>query len=305
MLSAEEKIMSVNKPIFKGTATALITPFKDGLVDYAALENILEFQINGGIDALVICGTTGEPATLDDDEHKRVLEFAIEKVNKRVPVIAGTGSNNTQYAIELSRFAERAGADGLLLVTPYYNKCSQKGIVSHFNTVADSVNIPCIVYNVPGRTGFCISLDSYKQIAKHENIVATKEASGNLLLMMEVLEACGNDIDMYSGDDQQIVPLMSMGAIGVISVFSNVMPAEAHNLTRLCLEGDFKKAAELQLKYLRLMNGLFMQVNPIPVKTAVAKMGYCENEFRMPLCPMDASDDEKLFALMREQNLIK
>ncbi len=305
MLSAEEKTMSINKTIFKGAATALITPFKDGAVDYPALENMLEFQINGGIDALVICGTTGEPATLDDDEHKRVLEFAIEKVNRRVPVIAGTGSNNTQYAVELSRFAEKAGADGLLLVTPYYNKCSQKGIVSHFNTVADSVNIPCIVYNVPGRTGFCISLDSYKQIAKHDNIVATKEASGNLLLMMEVLEACGKDINMYSGDDQQIVPLMSMGAIGVISVFSNVMPGEAHRITQLCLDGDFKTAAELQLKYLRLMNGLFMQVNPIPVKTAVAKMGMCENEFRMPLCPMDAADDEKLFALMREQGLIK
>ncbi len=297
--------MSISNTIFKGAATALITPFKDGAVDYAALENMLEFQINGGIDALVICGTTGEPATLDDDEHKRVLEFAIEKVNKRVPVIAGTGSNNTQYAIDLSRFAERAGADGLLLVTPYYNKCSQKGIVSHFNTVADSVNIPCIVYNVPGRTGFCISVDSYKQLSKHENIVATKEASGNLLLMMEVLEACGDDLNMYSGDDQQIVPLMSMGAIGVISVFSNIMPSEAHRIAKLCLDGDFKTAASLQLKYLRLMNGLFMQVNPIPVKTAVAKMGFCSNEFRMPLCPMDAADDEKLFALMREQGLIK
>ncbi len=297
--------MAFNKPIFKGTATALITPFKDGEVDYKALENILEFQINGGIDALVVCGTTGEPATLDDDEHRRVVEFAVEKVNHRVPVIAGTGSNNTQYAVELSRFAERAGADGLLLVTPYYNKCSQKGIVSHFNTVADSVNLPCIVYNVPGRTGFCISVDSYKQIAQHDNIVATKEASGNLLLMMEVLEACAGKLDMYSGDDQQIVPLMSMGAIGVISVFSNIMPAEAHRISQLCLDGDFKTAASLQLKYLRLMNGLFMQVNPIPVKTAVAKMGFCNNEFRMPLCPMDAADDEKLFALMREQGLCK
>ncbi len=297
--------MSVNKPIFKGAGTALITPFKDGKVDFEAFGNMLEFQINSGIDALVVCGTTGEPATLDDCEHKKVVEFAIEKVNHRVPVIAGTGSNNTQYAIELSRFAEKAGADGLLLVTPYYNKCSQKGIVSHFNTVADSVNIPCIVYNVPGRTGFCISIDSYKQIAKHENIVATKEASGNLLLMMEVLEACAGDIDMYSGDDQQIVPLMSMGAIGVISVFSNVMPAEAHAMAKACLDGDFKTAAQMQLKYLRFMNGLFMQVNPIPVKTAMAKMGYCQNEFRMPLCPMDAADDEKLFALMREQGLIK
>ncbi|MBE6692968.1 MAG: 4-hydroxy-tetrahydrodipicolinate synthase [Ruminococcaceae bacterium] len=295
----------MQKPIFTGAGTALITPFKDGEVDYKALEGLIEFQIAGGIDALIICGTTGEPATLDDNEHKRVVEFALEKVNGRVPVIAGTGSNNTQYAVDLSRFAEKAGADGLLLVTPYYNKCSQKGIVSHFNTVADSVNIPCIVYNVPGRTGFCISVDSYKQIAKHQNIVATKEASGNLLLMMEVLEACGNDMYMYSGDDQQVVPLMSMGAIGFISVFSNIMPAEAHKMAQACLDGDFKTAAAMQLKYLRLMNGLFMQVNPIPVKTAVAKMGYCNNEFRMPLCPMDAADDEKLFALMREQGLIK
>ncbi len=296
--------MATNKTIFKGAATALITPFKDGEVDYKALENILEFQINGGIDALVVCGTTGEPATLDDDEHKRVVEFVIEKVNHRVPVIAGTGSNNTQYAIDLSKFAERAGADGLLLVTPYYNKCSQKGIVTHFNMVADSVNLPCIVYNVPGRTGFCISKDSYKEIAKHENIVATKEASGDLLLMMEVLEACAGELDMYSGDDHQIVPLMSMGAIGVISVFSNIMPAEAHRISRLCLDGDFKTAASLQLKYMRLMNGLFMQVNPIPVKTALAKMGFCNNEFRMPLCPMEPVYDEKLFALMREQGLI-
>ncbi len=297
--------MAVKTTIFEGAATALITPFKDGAVDYKALENILEFQIKGGINALVICGTTGEPATLDDDEHRRVIEFAIEKVNHRVPIIAGTGSNNTQYAIELSKFARQAGADGLLLVTPYYNKCSQNGIVKHFNMVADSVDLPCIVYNVPSRTGFCISLDSYKQIAKHENIVATKEASGNLLLMMEVLEACGDDIKMYSGDDQQIVPLMSMGASGVISVFSNIMPAEAARITKLCLDGDFKTAASLQLKYLRLMNGLFMQVNPIPVKTAMAKMGFCDNEFRMPLCPMGEADDEKLFALMREQGIIK
>ena len=297
--------MSIHKPIFEGTATALITPFKDGKVDFEALEKILEFQIQGVIDALVVCGTTGEPATLDDDEHKRVVEFTIEKVNRRVPVIAGTGSNNTQYAVELSRFAEKAGADGLLLVTPYYNKCSQKGIVSHFNTVADSVNLPCILYNVPGRTGFCISVDSYKQLSRHENIVATKEASGNLLLMMEVLEACEGYMDMYSGDDQQVVPLMSMGAIGCISVFSNIMPTEAHLMTKYCLDGDFKSAAKMQLKYLRLMNGLFMQVNPIPVKTAVSKMGFCTDEFRMPLCPMDDADNEKLFALMREQGLCK
>ncbi|MBO4452712.1 MAG: 4-hydroxy-tetrahydrodipicolinate synthase, partial [Clostridia bacterium] len=246
----------------------------------------------------------GEPATLDDDEHRAVLAHAIEKIDHRVPVIAGTGSNNTQYAVELTKFAKEAGADAALLVTPYYNKCSQNGIVKHFNTVADAVDIPCILYNVPARTGFCISLESYKQLAKHPNIVAAKEASGKLSLLMEVIEDCGDDLNVYIGDDNLIVPAMSVGAIGVISVLSNVMPAETAKMTRLCLEGDFKAAAELQLKYLRLINGLFMQVNPIPVKTAMAKMGFCTNEFRMPLCPMDPADDEKLFALMREQGLI-
>jgi 4-hydroxy-tetrahydrodipicolinate synthase len=296
--------MSINKTIFQGAATALITPFKDGAVDYNALENMLEFQINGGIDALVICGTTGEPATLDDDEHKRVLEFAIEKVNHRVPVIAGTGSNNTQYAIELSRFAEKAGADGLLLVTPYYNKCSQKGIVSHFNTVADSVNIPCIVYNVPGRTGFCISLDSYKQIAKHENIVATNEASGNLLLMMEVLEACGNDINMYSGDDQQIVPLMSMGAIGVISVFSNICPHEMHEITRAWFEGRAEESRRLFFHWLDLMNALFFDVNPIPVKAAMQQIGYSCGGCRLPLTDMPEPTLTMLIDVLKKHQLI-
>ncbi len=298
-------MISTKKRIFSGAATALITPFADGEVDYKAFATILDQQIAGGIDSVVVCGTTGEPATLSDDEHRRVVSFAIEHVNGRIPVIVGIGSNDTQYAIELSRFAQSAGADGLLLVTPYYNKCSQKGIVRHFNMIADAVDLPCISYNVPSRTGFCISLDSYKQIAKHPNIVATKEASGNLLLMMEVLDQCGDDIEMYSGDDNMIVPLMSMGAIGVISVFSNVMPAEAVKISHLCLENKFDEAARLQLKYLRLMNGLFCQVNPIPVKTAMAKLGFCKNEFRMPLCEMDDADNEKLYALMREQGLIK
>lgn len=296
--------MANKKHIFEGAATALITPFKDGLVDYASLERILEFQISGGIDALVICGTTGEPATLDDDEHRRVLEFCINKVNHRVPVIAGTGSNNTQYAVELTKFAENAGADAALLVTPYYNKCSQTGIVRHFTQIADAVDIPCILYNVPSRTGFCISLDSYKQLSKHPNITASKEASGRLPLMMEVLDSCGDDIDLYIGDDNLIVPLMSMGSLGVISVLSNIMPGEVSRMAHLCLEGNIKEAAGLQLKYLRLINAMFMQVNPIPVKTAMAKMGYCDNEFRMPLCPMEEDDNEKLYALMREQGLI-
>ena len=296
--------MATNKHIFKGAATALITPFRDGEVDYASLEKILEFQIAGGIDALVICGTTGEPATLDDDEHRRVLSFCAEKINGRVPFIAGTGSNSTDYAVDLTKFAKSVGADAALLVTPYYNKCSQSGIVRHFNAIADSADIPCILYNVPSRTGFCISLDSYKQLADHPNIVAVKEASGKVELMMEFLESCGDRMDLYIGDDHLIVPLMSMGAKGVISVFSNVMPAETARIASCCLKGDFASAAQLQLKYLRLMNAMFMQVNPIPVKTAMAKMGYCENEFRMPLCPMEDDENEKLYSLMREHGLI-
>lgn len=297
--------MSENKKtIFRGAATALITPFRDGGVDYASLERILEFQIEKGINALVICGTTGEPATLDDDEHRRVLDFCIAKVDRRVPVIAGTGSNSTQYAKELTLFAKRAGADAALLVTPYYNKCSQSGIVKHFNEIADASDLPLILYNVPSRTGFCISADSYKALAKHPNIVAVKEASGHIPLMLEVLAECGDDLDVYSGDDHLLVPLMSMGAIGVISVLSNVIPAETAEMARLCLEGRTKEAADMQLRYHRLMNAMFTQVNPIPVKTAMSMMGWCRNEFRMPLCPMEPQENEKLASVLADYGLI-
>ena len=297
--------MAAKKCVFKGAATALITPFKNGKVDYEAFGDIIEMQIAGGIDALVVCGTTGEPATLTNPEHLDVIKFCVDKVAHRVPVIAGTGSNETSHAVYLSKEAERLGADALLLVTPYYNKCSQKGIVKHFETVADSVNIPCIIYNVPGRTGFSISLDSYKALSKHPNIVAAKEASGNMALIMGIISECGENLPVYSGDDQITVPLMSLGAIGVISVFSDVLPAKAVEMTHLCLEGKFPEAAKIQLDYLKLMNGLFMQTSPIPVKTALCKMGYCDIEMRMPLCPMDDADNEKLFALMREYGLTK
>lgn len=297
--------MSENKKtVFRGAATALITPFRDGEVDYAALERILEFQIEKGINALVVCGTTGEPATLDDDEHRRVLDFCIAKVNRRVPVIAGTGSNSTQYAKELTLFAKRAGADAALLVTPYYNKCSQQGIVKHFNEIAEASDLPLILYNVPSRTGFSISADSYRQLAKHPNIVAVKEASGHIPLMLEVLAECGDELDMYSGDDHLLVPLMSMGAIGVISVLSNVIPAETAEMACLCLEGKTKEAADLQLRYHRLMNAMFTQVNPIPVKTAMSMMGWCRNEFRMPLCPMEPQENDKLASVLADYGLI-
>lgn len=296
--------MSVKKKIFAGAGVALITPFKDGKVDYKALEVILEQQIAGGTDAIIACGTTAEAATLNDSEHKGIISFCVEKVNKRVPVIAGTGSNHTDYAVELTKFAKSEGADGVLLVTPYYNKASQKSLVKHFLTIAEAADIPNILYNVPSRTGLNISLSAYKTLSEHTNIVAAKEASGNLSSIMQVMEACGDSLAIYSGNDDQIVPLMSMGAIGVISVLSNVMPRETHEMTRLCLEGKFKEAAQMQLKYLSLINGLFMQVNPIPVKTAMAKMGFCTTEMRMPLCEMDEEDNEKLYALMRNAKLI-
>lgn len=296
--------MPVKKNVFAGAGVALITPFRDGNVDYKALENILEQQIASGTDAIIACGTTAEAATLTDTEHKEIISFCVEKVNGRIPVIAGTGSNHTDYAIELTKFAKREGADGVLLVTPYYNKASQKSLIRHFELIADCADIPNILYNVPSRTGLNISLDSYRVLAEHPNIVATKEASGNLSFIMQVIEACRDKLDVYSGNDDQIVALMSVGALGVISVLSNVMPRETHEMAHLCLEGRYKEAADLQFKYLSLINGLFMQVNPIPVKTAMAKLGYCTREMRMPLCEMDDVDNEKLFSLMREAKLI-
>ena len=296
--------MTQKKKIFTGAGVALITPFKDGKIDYKALEDIIEQQISGGTDAIIACGTTAEAATLSDIEHKELISFCIEKVGGRVPVIAGTGSNYTDYAIELTRFAKSEGADGVLLVTPYYNKASQKSLVKHFLSIADCADIPNVLYNVPSRTGLNISLSAYQQLAEHPNVVATKEASGNLSAIMQLIEACGDRLDVYSGNDDQIVPLMSVGAIGVISVLSNVMPRETHQMARFCLDGNFKEAAKLQLKLLPLINGLFMQVNPIPVKTAMAKMGFCTPEMRMPLCEMDDEDNEKLYAYMREANLI-
>lgn len=296
--------MLQKKKVFSGAGVALITPFKDGKIDYKALDVILEQQIAGGTDAIIACGTTAEAATLSDLEHKEIISHCIEKVNGRIPVIAGTGSNHTDYAIELTKFAKDEGADGVLLVTPYYNKASQKSLVKHFLSIAECAEIPNILYNVPSRTGLNISLSAYDKLAEHPNIVATKEASGNLSAIMQVLEVCGDRLDVYSGNDDQIVPLMSMGAIGVISVLSNVMPKETHEMAKLCLEGNFKEAAKLQLKYLSLINGLFMQVNPIPVKTAMAKMGFCSTEMRMPLCEMDEEDNEKLYALMKDANLI-
>ena len=294
----------MKKTIFTGAATAIITPFKDGEIDYKSFANIVEAQILGGIDAIVVCGTTGEGSTLSDKEHRDITAYCIEKVSHRVPVIAGTGSNDTAYAIELSKFAEEEGADGLLLVTPYYNKTSQNGLVHHFNKIADSVNIPCIAYNVPSRTGVNILPTTYLELSKHENIVGFKEANGNISAMAKTMSLVGDELAMYSGDDDQIVPILSLGGKGVISVLSNVLPGEAHKICSLFFEGKIKESRELQFKYLELINALFCDVNPIPVKAAMAKLGYCDEEMRLPLCPMEDNTRARLTAALKANNLI-
>ena len=298
--------MSMTKPtIFTGAAVAVVTPFKNGQIDYPAFDRILEDQIARGTDAIVVAGTTGEAATLTHEEHCDLVAHAVETVAGRVPVIAGTGSNDTAYGIELSKAACDAGADALLLVTPYYNKATPKGLIKSFLETADATNKPIILYNVPSRTGVNIPLSVYKELAKHERIVAVKEASGNLSAIAELFAECGDALDIYSGNDDQIVPIMSLGGKGVISVFSGILPRETHELCAACLAGDFKTAAKLQLKYLKLMNTLFCEVNPIPVKTASALLGLCTEEIRLPLSQMDETNLQKLKAVMVEYGLLK
>lgn len=290
--------------IFTGAATAIITPFKNGSVDYASFKGIIEQQIAGNIDAIVVAGTTGEAATLTHEEHMECMKFVVDTVAGRVPVIAGTGSNDTAYAIELSQYACEIGADALLLVTPYYNKATAKGLTKSFLATAEATNKPIILYNVPSRTGCNIPLSVYKELAKHERIVAVKEASGNISAIAELIAECGDSLDVYSGNDDQIVPIMSLGGKGVISVLSNVVPKETHDMTRLCLEGDFKSAAALQLKYLDLINALFCEVNPIPAKTAMAEMGFCDVEMRLPLCEMEDATKARLLTSLKKHGLI-
>ena len=299
------KIMSkFKKTIFTGAATAIITPFKDGKIDYDSFKNIIEFQISNGVDGIVVAGTTGEAATLTHEEHCQCIDFVVKQVDGRVPVIAGTGSNDTAYGIELSQYACEAGADALLLVTPYYNKATPKGLIKNFLETADKTNKPIILYNVPSRTGCNISLPVYKELAKHERIVAVKEASGNLSTIAELIDECGDYFDIYSGNDDQIVPIMSIGGKGVISVLSNILPKETHDLCNYCLNGDFAKGAEMQLKYLKLINALFCEVNPVPVKTAMATLGYCTEEMRLPLCEMEDANKEKLINAMKKHNIL-
>lgn len=297
--------MSSLKPtIFTGAATAIITPFKNGQIDYESFGKIIEDQIANKIDAIVVTGTTGEAATLTHEEHCDCVRYTVEKVAGRVPVIAGTGSNDTAYGIELSKYACEVGADALLLVTPYYNKATPKGLIKNFLETADATDKPIILYNVPSRTGCNITLPVYRELAKHERIVAVKEASGNISAIAELIAECGDSLDVYSGNDDQIVPIMSLGGKGVISVLSNILPKETHDLTSFCLGGDFAKGTELQLKYLKLINALFCEVNPVPVKTAMAEMGWCDIEMRLPLCEMEDANKSKLLAAMKAHGLI-
>ncbi len=290
--------------IFEGAATALITPMKNGVVDYDSFGRLIDAQIAGGIDALVVCGTTGEAATLTDEEHKECIKFTVEKTAGRVPVVAGTGSNDTAYANDLTRYACDVGVDGLLLVTPYYNKTSPKGLVKNFLATAEIATKPIILYNVPSRTGMNITLPALRELARHERIVGLKEASGNLSQVAEIAAELSDDLAIYSGNDDQIVPVMSLGGRGVISVLSNIMPRETHNICSLYLEGKVKESRDIQLKLLHLINNLFIEVNPIPVKAACALMGMCSEEIRLPLCEMEDANLEKLKASLRREGLI-
>ena len=292
--------MKQEYPIFEGVGTALITPFRNGAVDYDALGLIIEEQINAGIDSLVICGTTGEASTLTDEEHRSVIEYSVKKSAGRVPIIAGTGSNAVAYAIDLSLHACEVGADALLQVTPYYNKASQLGLVKYFSTIADEVDRPVILYNVPSRTGCAIGIDAYKELAEHPNIIATKEACGDISFIAKLAEAVDGKMDIYSGNDDQIVPIMSLGGKGVISVLANIAPSVTLQMAHACLEGDFALGAKLQLEYLKLINSLFMTVNPIPVKQAMAYLGKCTSEMRLPLCEMTDKESDKLYNVIDE-----
>lgn len=286
--------------VFKGVATALITPLTENGIDYEAFGRLIDWQIEEGINALVVCGTTGEASTLTDDEHRAAISFAVERAKGRVPIIAGTGSNDTAYALELTRHACEAGADAILVTTPYYNKATQKGLIQMYTAIADESTVPVILYNVPSRTGVNIEPKTYATLADHPNIVAIKEANGNISKIVETMSLVHDKLDLYSGNDDQIVPLMSLGGCGVISVISNLLPKETVELCNRFFNGDVAGAAELQYKYHYLIDALFSEVNPIPVKAAMAAMGFCEDYLRLPLTPMEENTKAVLLGAMRD-----
>lgn len=286
--------------VFTGAASAIVTPLNENGIDYESFERLIEWQIAEGINGIVVCGTTGESSTLTDEEHKAAIKFVVDQVNKRVPVIAGVGSNDTAYGIELTEYACEVGADAMLVVTPYYNKATQNGLIQMFTKIADISTKPIILYNVPSRTGINIAPKTCQALAEHPNIVAIKEASGNISQVAEIAHLCGDKLDIYSGNDDQIVPLMSLGGIGVISVVSNVLPKETAEICQRWLSGDVAGSTKLQLDLLPFINSLFCEVNPIPVKAAVAAMGYCDNYLRLPLTRMESQNEEMMLGHMRD-----
>ncbi len=290
----------MKKTVFRGVATALITPLTENGNDYAAFGRLNDWQIDEGINAQVICGTTGEASTLTDEEHRSAISFAVKRAAGRVPIIAGTGSNDTAYALELTHHACEAGADAILVATPYYNKATQKGLIQMYTAIADMSTVPVILYNVPSRTGVNIEPSTYQALAEHPNIVAIKEANGNISKIVETMSLVHDKLDLYSGNDDQIVPLMSLGGIGVISVISNLLPRQTVELTDRFFAGDIQGAAALQYKYHYLIDALFSEVNPIPVKAAMAAMGFCENYLRLPLTPMEENTKSALLQAMRD-----
>lgn len=294
----------MKKTIFTGAATAIITPMKDDKIDFESFEKLINWQIDEGIDAIVVCGTTGEASTLSDDEHKDAIKFCVDTVAGRVPVIAGTGSNDTAYAIWLTQHAAEAGADAALVVTPYYNKATQNGLIKMFTSIADASEIPIILYNVPSRTGCNILPATAAKLAEHPNIVGIKEASGNISQVAELAHLVGDRMDIYSGNDDQITPILSLGGKGVISVLSNPMPRATSKICHDFFEGRHKEAVKAQLDLLPFISALFSEVNPIPVKCAMSHMGYCKNELRLPLTEMEADHEAKLVAIMKELQLI-
>lgn len=290
-------------PIFEGMATAIITPITENGIDYDAFGKLIDWQIEQGINGLVVCGTTGEASTLSDDEHRDAIAFAVKHANGRVPIIAGTGSNDTEYALDLTRCACQAGADAVLVVTPYYNKATQKGLIKMFTAIADVSTVPVILYDVPGRTGMGIEPKTVAALAEHPNIVGLKAASGNISKIAETAHLCGDKIHIYSGNDDQVIPIMSLGGKGCISVLSNLLPKESALMCQKFFEGDIKTACQMQLDFLPLINALFSEVNPIPVKAAMAKMGYCEDYLRLPLTPMEDETREVLYSEMRKAGI--
>lgn len=290
--------------IFKGSGVALITPFSKDGIDFLKLGELIEWHIDNKTDAIIICGTTGEASTMSEIERKETIEFTVKKVNKRIPVIAGTGTNNTRASIDMSIWAQSIGVDGLLIITPYYNKTTQKGLIEHFKAINNSVNIPIIVYNVPGRTGMNIAPKTLSHIADFKNIVAIKEASGDISQIAKIKSLCGDKIDIYSGNDDQIIPILSLGGIGVISVLANVVPKETHDIVALYLKGNIKEALDLQIKLLPLCETLFIETNPIPVKAALNLMNKQVGNLRLPLCDMEENNLSLLKNELNKLNLI-